>query len=585
MHWKIGGAAGQGIKSSGLVFMKACTRGGLSAFGYLEYPSLIRGGHNTFQVRVEDKPVGTLVRSIDVLVALNRESVFLHKDELAPGAVVILDGDRVKVTPQDIGRDDVRFLSVPALAISKELKVSELLENEIFMGASFGLLQYDFAVLEGVLRDEFASKGDEIVRENITAARRGYEHATQGFDCDSFDHRLEVIEGKERQMVLTGNDALALGAIKAGCKFYAAYPMTPASSILHTMASLQHDYGLVVKHVEDEISAINMTIGAGYAGVRAMCGTSGGGFALMNEGYSLAGMIEAPLVVVEAQRGGPATGIPTWTEQADLKFVLSAGHGEFPRFVLAPGDPEECYALMGEAFNIADEYQAPVIVLVDKHLSESAWSYPFFKHEFPINRGPWVSDEELKSLAAQGVRFKRYDLSAENGVSRRVVPGQHKNGIFTSNSDEHDEYGYSCEEIDNRVAMSSKRFRKVDSYKAVMPAPKVYGPADAELTIVCWGSTKTMALEALGWLSAEGRSVNVLHLTHLSPFPSEAVTEVLSRAKVLLDVEHNATAQMADVIRMHTGVFIEHRLLKNDGRPILPEEIADKVRELTEVNQ
>mgnify|MGYP006293806401 FL=1 len=311
-----------------------------------------------------------------------------------------------------------------------------------------------------------------------------------------------------------------------------------------------------------------------------MCATSGGGFALMNEAYSLAGMTETPLVMVEVQRGAPATGIPTWTEQADLKFVLNAGHGEFPRFVIAPGEPEEAYYLTAEAFNIAEEYQSPVVILSDKYLAESHWSCPFFDKPVEIRRGPWVSDGELQQLEEKGERFKRYDLNTESGVSRRAVPGQHRNGTFTANSDEHEEHGYSCEEIENRNAMSRKRLRKVDSFKQRLPAPRLYGPEDAECTLVCWGSTKTMALQALDWLESEGLSVNVLHLTYLSPFPAEAVADRLKKAKVVVDVEHNATGQLADVIRMHTGLSVKHHLLKNDGRPIYPEEIADKVREL-----
>ncbi|MBW2983221.1 2-oxoacid:acceptor oxidoreductase subunit alpha [Candidatus Woesearchaeota archaeon] len=579
VHWKIGGAAGQGVKSSGIIFAKTCTRGGLSAFGYLEYPSLIKGGHNTYQVRVEDRPVRTLVRQLDVLVALNRDTIERHLGELAPGAVVIYDGDRVKAAPVEFGRDDVRFLHVPALHISKELKVSQLMENQVFLGATFGILDYDFNILEGVIRDQFGDKGSKVAEEDVKSARAGFDYVRKEFDCHSFPRSLEPVDGP-KGMFLTGNDAMALGAVKAGCHFYAAYPMTPASSILHTMASLQHDHGLVVKHVEDEISAVNMTIGAGYAGARAMCATSGGGFALMNEGYSLAGMTETPLVIAEVQRGGPATGIPTWTEQADLKFVLNAGHGEFPRFVIAPGDPEEAYYMTAEAFNIAEEFQTPVILLSDKYLAESNWTYPFFEGEVEVRRGPWVSDDELGQLEEAGERFKRYDLNTESGVSTRVVPGQHPNGIFTANSDEHEEHGYSCEEIDNRNAMSRKRLRKVESFRQSMPQPKIYGPEDADCTVVCWGSTKTMALQALDWLRDEGLSVNVLHLAYISPFPAEAVADRLNRAKLVLDVEHNATGQMADVIRMHTGLSVRHHLLKNDGRPILPEEVADKVREL-----
>lgn len=577
VHWKIGGAAGQGVKSSGLIFAKTCTHAGLHIFGYTEYPSLIKGGHNIYQVRVEENPVPTLIRPINMLVALDRETIWLHKNELAAHAVIIYDGDRIKVDEVEYGRPDVQFCSIPALDISQRLKVDDIMENQVFLGATFALLDLDFKYLKKVIKKEFAGKGKDIIDKDVHAAQSGYEYARAKFNTANFPHQLKPVENQANKMMLTGNDAIALGAIKAGCKFYAAYPMTPASSILHTMAEHADDYGIVVKHAEDEISVANMTVGAGHVGARAMCATSGGGFALMGETYSLAAMTETPLVMVEAQRGGPATGIPTWTEQADLKFVLNSGHGEFPRFVIAPGDPEEAYYLTADAFNIAERFQSPVVILTDKHLAESHWSYPFFDKEVKIDRGSWATNDEIANT--QG-RFKRYSFDAPGGVSKRVVPGQHKNGIYLANSDEHDEYGYSNEEIDNRNRMSRKRMQKMDTYAAQMPWPNVYGSKDADLTIVCWGSTKTMALQALKWLNDEGRKVNVMHISYISPFPTQAVKAILGQSKMTLNVEHNATAQMAEVIRAHTSIEMNHHLLKNDGRPIFPEEIAEKVRAL-----
>ncbi len=578
IHWKIGGAAGQGIKSSGLIFAKTCTRAGLSAFGYTEYPSLIKGGHNTYQVRVEEEPVGTIIKKINILVALDKQTILEHRDELAEGAIIIYDGDRVKISAEEYGREDVRFLHIPALKISQELHTSSIAENQIYLGATFSLLNLDFSHLEDVIRSTFSDKPKEVVKEDIAAAKEGFQFVKENFDCDSFDHVLVPKDKPKKQMFITGNDAIAFGAIKAGCKFYAAYPMTPASSILHTMAALQERYDMVVKHAEDEISVANMTVGAGYAGVRAMCATSGGGFGLMNETYSLAGMTETPIVMVEAMRGGPATGIPTWTSQEDLKFVLNSGHGEFPKFVIAPGDPEEAYYLTAEAFNIADRYQTPVVILTDKHLAESNWSYPFFDKEVKIDRGPWATNEEIEAAEKRGERFKRYNLNTETGVSPRVVPGQHKNGIFVANSDEHNEFGYSSETIENRNAMFDKRMRKIETYLKEIPKPNIYGPKTADLTMVCWGSTKHAAIQAMKWLNDEGLKVNVMHLTHISPFPSEHVKKMLGKAKMTLNIEHNKTAQMAEVIRGKTGLEMDHNLLKNDGRPIFPEEIADKVR-------
>lgn len=580
VHWKIGGAAGQGVKSSGLIFAKTCTHAGLNTFGYTEYPSLIKGGHNIYQVRVEENPVYTLIKPINILVALDRETIWLHRNELAEHAVIIYDGDRITVDEVEYGRPDVKFCSVPALDISQKLKVDDIMENQVFLGATFALLDLDFKYLETVIKKEFAGKGKDIINKDIHAAQSGYDYARANFNTAAFPHQLNPVEDQPDKMMVTGNDTIALGAIKAGCKFYAAYPMTPASSILHTMAEHADDYGIVVKHAEDEISVANMTVGAGHVGARAMCATSGGGFALMGETYSLAGMTETPLVMVEAQRGGPATGIPTWTEQADLKFVLNNGHGEFPRFVIAPGDPEEAYYMTANAFNIAERFQTPVVILTDKHLAESHWSYPFFDKEVKIDRGRWATNDEIAN--AQG-RFKRYSFDAPGGVSKRVVPGQHKNGIYLANSDEHDEYGYSCEEIDNRNKMSSKRLSKEATYLVEMPKPIIYGPKEADLTLICWGSTKTMALQALEWLNAEGRKVNMIHLTYISPFPAAAFIHMMQDVKATLNIEHNATGQMAEVIRGHTSIMMDHHLLKNDGRPILPEEIADKVREIIPV--
>ncbi len=553
---------------------------GLTTFGYTEYPSLIKGGHNTYQVRVEEEPIRTIIRKTDILIALDKETIEKHKEELNDNGIILYDNYRTKINPQEYEERGIRLINIPAREIAKEILSSEITENQVFLGASFALLKTELKHLEEVIKKTFSKKGEEIIKQDIKAARKGYEYVKENFDTNTFQHQLKEVEKKEKQMFITGNEAIALGAIKAGCKFYAAYPMTPATSILHTMAALQEKYGIVVKQAEDEISVANMTVGAGYAGVRAMCATSGGGFGLMNETYSLAAMTETPIVMVEVTRGGPATGIPTWTSQEDLKFVLNSGHGEFPRFVIAPGDPEEAYYMTIEAFNTAEKYQTPVIILSDKYLAESNWSYPFFNKEIKIERGPWITNEELEEMEKRGERFKRYNTATETGVSTRAVPGQHKNGIFVANSDEHDEYGYSTEEIEERNKMFDKRMRKIEAYKKEMPEPKLYGEEEADITMVCWGSTKQMALQSMKWLNNEGIKTNVLHITHISPFPAEAVSRILKKAKRILNIEHNKTAQMAEIIRANTGIEIKEHLLKNDGRPIFPEEITDKARSM-----
>lgn len=580
LHWKIGGAAGQGVKSSGIIFAKTCTRGGLYAFGYTEYPSLIKGGHNTYQVRVEEEPTGCIIKKINMLIALNKETIILHKEELATGAAIIYDPDKTTINEEEYGRPDIKFIKVPAHKLLTEEKLSPIMENQVFLGASIALLEYDFEILASVIRDEFKDKGEKIEKEDVLAARKGYEYVKQNYNTTEYEHKLKPT-GKQKKVFITGNEAIALGAIQGGLTFYSAYPMTPASSILHTLAKEQQKYRIVVKQTEDEISAINMAIGAATAGARAMTGTSGGGFALMNEGYSLAAMTETPLVIVEAMRGGPATGIPTWTEQSDLKFILNAGHGDFPRFVLAPGTPAEAYEMTQEALNIAEKYQTPVIIISDKHLSESHWAHdPEEFKKIPIIRDERATNEELKELASKGIRFKRYSLETETGVSKRTIPGQHKNGIYLANSDEHDEYGYSTEDPEIRNKMMEKRLRKIEAYKKEMPPIPEYGEEEYELLLICWGSTKEATIQATKWLNNEGIKTKTIHINRISPFPKEQVKEKINKAKKTLNIEQNATAQMAQVIREQTGIEIKEHLLRYDGRPIMPEDILEKAKEI-----
>jgi len=354
--------------------------------------------------------------------------------------------------------------------------------------------------------------------------------------------------------------------------------MTPASSLLHFMAAHERRFNIVVKHTEDEISAINMAIGAGFAGVRAMTGTSGGGFCLMTEGFGLAGMIEVPLVVVVAMRSGPSTGMPTWTEQSDLKFMLSASQGDFPRIVIMPGDMEECFYLTQEAFNVAEKYQNPVVILTDKYLAESHKTVERFDtSRIPIERGLYATPEELDA-SDETTFFKRYRFT-ESGVSPRTIPGMRK-GIYTATSDEHDEEGNITEDIDNRIKMMQKRMRKLDELSREIKQPETVGPDDAEITIIAAGSTKGPIKEALMMLENEGVTVNYLQIVYLSPFPAETVAKVMDSAKKTVTVENNFSGQLADIIREKTGREVDDRILKYDGRPFYPEVIRDAIKEV-----
>ena len=454
LSWKIGGEAGYGIMTTGLIFAKVCSRAGLRVFDHIEYPSLIRGGHNTYQVRAEVEEVFSHVKHLDLLVALNEETIDKHKEELAPGGGIIYDGDVIPLSKEDLRREDVKLYHIPLLRLAEESGGRRIMINSVALGASFALIGFDFEMISDVIRDVYRGKAKETIEFNIKAAKLGYDYVkSKGMEKD-FRRKLPKVAGK-RRMLLTGNEAVGLGAIKAGCKFYAAYPMTPSSSILHFMASQERNFSLVVKHTEDEIAAINMAIGAGFAGARAMTATSGGGFSLMSEAIGLAAMTETPIVVVVSQRPGPSTGLPTRTEQGDLMFVLHASQGDFPRFVIAPGDIEECFYKTIEAFNLGEKYQCPVILILDKYLSESHKAAEEFDVSgIKIDRGRLLSNEELERIE----EFKRYEFT-ETGISPRTIPSQ-RGGIFTATGNEHDETGYLSENKLFRTKMMDKRFRK-----------------------------------------------------------------------------------------------------------------------------
>ncbi len=575
MTWKIAGEAGFGIAVSGVLFSKICTRGGLFVHSYSEYPSLIRGGHNTFQLTVRDSKVYAPFKTVNFLIALNKESVTKHLFELSEKALIMFDPDENDIATETSSRKDLVLCPVPLAILSKNSGADRLMRNTVAMGASMAILAYDLTILDELFKEVFADKGQEVIDLNIRAAKAGFDYIKEHFDNSSYPYRLEKNEKhSQTQMVLGGNEAIGMGAIKAGVKFYAGYPMTPSSTLLQYMASKQLQYNIVVKHTEDEISAANMAIGAYYAGVRAMTGTAGGGFSLMVESLGLAAITETPMVYVVVQRPGPATGLPTWTDQGDLKFVLHASQGEFPRIVVAPGDTEECFYVTIQAHNLAETYQLPVIILSDKFLAESPKStYPFDDKNIKIQRGKIATPEQLQAIGI----YKRFDLQAKDGVSLRTLPGM-KNGIFLANSDEHDEHGFSNEESEMRINMVDKRFKKFIAASAELPEPVLYGPAKADFTIFAWGSTKGPILEAMEILRRENVSVNLLHILYISPFPAKRVNELLEICKTPILIENNMTAQLGSLISEYTGYEIGNKILKYDGRPFFPEELVQRIR-------
>jgi len=568
--WKIGGEAGYGIMTTGFILGKSFVRAGLFAFDTNEYPSLIRGGHNTYTVRVSSDPIFSHSKSIDILVALTDAAIQKHKKEVRKGGFIIYDEGFVNI---DEEIKDVNVLPVPLTQIATEKGGQNIMRNNVALGASFALVDVDPQYLYEMIKDTFkGKKSEEIAQTNINVAKAGYEYVQQKFPNIK---KIEIkSNGKQKRMYITGNEAIAIGAIKAGCKFYSAYPMTPASSILHYLASKEHDFNIIVKQTEDEIAAIHMAIGANFAGARAMTGTSGGGFALMTEALGLAALTETPLVVVLAQRPGPSTGMPTHTEQGDLRFAIHASNGEFPRVVIAPGDVNECFYETFNAFNIAEKYQLPVIIITDKFLAEShATAEPFFLDGLKIDRGQLLTDEKVRQMQD----YKRYE-STVTGVSWRALPSQ-ENGIFKAATDEHDEYGRISEEPADRIMQVDKRFRKLKVLEAEIDGAKFYGDKDAELIIVGWGSTKGTILEAMKILSKKGINVGYLQILYILPFPTNKVKSFLEGKKKIL-VENNKTAQLGGIIKENAGINVDYKILKYDGRPFTPEEIASKIEEV-----
>ncbi|MCH7492992.1 2-oxoacid:acceptor oxidoreductase subunit alpha [Patescibacteria group bacterium] len=571
-NWKIGGPAGYGIKSVGAMFSRVMLRHGLFVFNYDEYPSLIRGGHNAFDVTVSTEPVYTTRRPVSLLVALDQESISEHQHELADDGGVIFNDGPVKVD-KNLFPESVKLYPVPFDKIVEEHKGEKVMRNVVSLGASFALLGVPFESVQAIIEYKFKKK-EKVVASNVTLAKAGYDFIKENFK-EEFGYQLKKLDNPGR-MILSGNEGIVWGAIKAGLKFYSAYPMTPSTSILHNLALQAHKYNIVVKHTEDEISAINTAVGAGYAGVRAMTASAGGGFALMAETLGMAAIMEMPLVIAELTRPGPSTGMPTWTGQGDLRFVLHASQDEFPRFVIAPGDVEQCFELTQTAFDIAEKYQTPVIILSDKQLAESYQTIEKFDtRPRKLQRGKVLTEEELSKID----EYKRYNTDVSDGVSPRVLPGT-KKGEHLVNSDEHNELGFSEERSDERVRMMDKRFRKVATALEEIPDPELEGDKKADITFVSFGSTRGAILEAMKDLKQDGIKSNFLQIIYLSPFPDKKVGEVFKKAKKVVVVECNKTGQLAGLIREHTGQVPDYKILKYDGRPFFPDEIVDTIKDI-----
>lgn len=572
-----GGEAGYGVMSAGSMVAKGANRSGLWSIVVNEYPSLIKGGLNTCLVRLHEEPVTGYEEKLDFLGVLSQPAFDVNISKVMPGGIVVYDAGAVSPGNRELP-EGVRLLASPLIAAVAG-DSAKVMANSALLGAFCAVTGYPVEILKAVMADEFGDKA--LIQENYKLFEAAYDAMMETAGGQAV-FPLEFTSTADDKMLINGNEAISLGAIKAGCKFAAGYPMTPGSSVLAYLADHGPAYGLVFKQTEDEIAAINMLIGAGYAGVRAIGSTSGGGFALMTEALGFAGQAEIPVVMVEAQRGGPSTGLPTRTAQADLNFVAYASQGEFPRLIVAPGDVSECFYETFRMFNLVEKYQVPGIILTDKYLADTSISHPFFNTDgLAIDRGK-LADEEFLSQNQPYLRYRQ----TEDGVSPRAFPGQ-VGGRHIATSYTHGEDGfyssgnreYAASEPQITAEGLDKVFRKVPLMEREVPGIRMYGPAEADITVIAWGSTKGAVLEAMELAAKENITVNFIQVLYIAPFPVTALAKALLGVKKSLLVEGNKTAQLGGMIRAHTGYQSDSVYLKYDSRPFVPSAILSQIKE------
>jgi 2-oxoglutarate ferredoxin oxidoreductase subunit alpha len=567
---RIGGEAGMGLESSGAGFGKAFVRGGLYVYGLPDFYSRIRGGHNFSTLRIGSEPLYAIEDDVHILIALDAETIRRHSNDLVPGAAVIYDAK--DGFPDGFHRDDITYIAIEMTRLAQEIGGREIMRNTLALGAAACLLSFDPQYMASVIHDNFAGKGGSVVDGNIKVLERGIEEA-KPYAAD-FPFRTPAEPDAPQRLFINGTQAFGMGALAGGCRFVSGYPMTPGSPVLIWFAQHAAKYGVVAKHVEDELSAINMALGASLMGVRSLVPTSGGGYALMVEATGLAGIWETPIVLYNAQRPGPATGMPTRTEQADMLFMLFASQGEFPRIMLVPGSVEELFHLGWQAFNLAEQYQTPVMVLSDQNLADGLRTVEPADLDFDavtLERSLLLNDNDLDALTEPYLRYR----DTPSGLSPRAVPG-HPNAVWVTSSNEHAPEGAIDESPENRKLQVDKRSRKMKGADSDIPRPKIYGPNEAETSLVCWGSTYGPAREAVDRLDGK---VNMIHFSAIEPFPTGA-EEVLRSAQKLVAVEGNSTGQLSSLIRMRTGIHIDGLISRYDGRPFRASYIVKRLKEM-----
>lgn len=573
----IGGAAGDGVASAGNTLALSVARQGQAVYAYNSYQSVIRGGHSWLRIRISAKKPLNQGDQVDALIALNQDTLDRHLQELVGGGAVLYNS--VKLRPSYEPPHGVQLCPLPIPDLTPAYKELPVMQNTVAVGAVMFLMGLDFRGLESVFESTFAKK-PHVVKINVDAAKAGYDYAAAHFKPLS----KQLKETSQQWTLVTGNELLAMGAAFAGCKFYCAYPMSPATHVLEWFAAHGKELGVCVRQVEDEISVVNMTIGASHMGARSMCATSGGGFALMTEAIGMSAMLETPIIVVNVQRAGPSTGVPTKTEQGDLTQALGASQGDFPRIIMAPLSMPDCFSTPALAFNVADRYQCPVIILSDLLMGEGNETVDpaLLDREFQIDRGELITAAQGKGGGADGEPYLRYK-DTESGISPRAVPGL-PGHLYVAATDEHDEDGVLISDVYTdtvrRKKMADKRSRKMATVLEHLPAPELQGTVDAEVTLVGWGSTWGALSEAVEHLNRQGISANHLQIKFLVPFHATEVSAILGRSRRIIIVENNQSGQFARHLRAETGISAHGHIRKYDGEPFEPKHIVAGVKEI-----
>lgn len=585
---KVTGAQGQGVNSVGEICGKGLKRSGYCVFGYREYMSLIKGGHSSYQLDSSNTRVESSETRVDILVNFNHHGLEENYSDVKDGGIILHQTPMWQFPKEHqtwLDEHKIQVVYLPVEDILKQMKAPSILGNVLITSVVWTLLSQDIAVLKELVREQFGHKGEEVLKLNFQCIDEGVKYVTELEGLDPL--QLPKPDAKWKDcMYLTGSEAQGLGVIHAGCRMYVGYPMTPSSPLLKYIADNQNETGMVIKQAEDEITACQMMSGAMHVGTRAMTATSGGGFDLMTETISLNAIIENPAVIGLAQRPGPATGLPTWTSQGDLLLAVGAAHGEFPRVVLSLSDSEDAFGLMGEAFNYAEEYQSPVIVLTDKHLAEGLYTQPAYNQKkVEIRRGQLVEKlEKLRQLKSSD----RYDPTVKDGVSLRWLPGSNA-ATYCAQGDEHDATGAVDETAENAIQQMEKRMKKMEAIREVLPEPDHYridneqliiGNSAVDLLLIGWGSTKSVVLDVLKSEKIKENSVGYLHYQYLWPLKTETLEKLAKQAKKVVLVEQNFQGQLGMLIKQECGLEMDEKILKYDGRPFFYDELLARISHL-----